>query len=148
VVSRLTRAVRPEGLFDPVVAPGQLRGWVQGSRFKVTMALPLISNSFNSIVDGQILEVPGGCRVIGQLKLRAVVVVFFLVWMALATLIGAVIVSSTIVSPQSWSPSPPPLAFGILFPASGIGVLTICRLIARPQERALVKRLDEVIAAT
>ena len=76
------------------------------------------------------------------------VVVFFLVWMALATLMGAVIMVFTLASPQSWSPSPPPLAFGLLFPAGGIGVLAICRLIARPQERALVTCLDAVIGAT
>ena len=148
VASRLAKAVRSEGLLDSLVAPGQLRGWVQGSRFNVTLHLPLISNSFNSIVDGQIFEAPGGCRVIGRLKLRTMVVVFFLVWMALATLMGAVIMVFTLASPRSWSPSPPPLAFGLLFPAGGIGVLAICRLIARPQERALVTCLDAVIGAT
>jgi len=147
VASRLAHAVRPEALFDSAVAPGQLRGWVHGSRFNVTLHLPLISNSFNSIVDGQILEAPGGCRVTGRLRLRTVVVVFFLVWMTLATLMGAVIVVSTLVSPQSWSPSPPPPLLGILFPAGGIGVLTICRLLGWRQERALVARLDDVIGA-
>jgi len=148
VASRLAQAVRPEGLLDSLVAPGQLRGWVQGSRFNVTLHLPLFSNSFNSIVDGQIFDTPGGCRVIGRLKLRTVVVAFFLVWMAFATFMGAVIVVSTLASPQSWSPSPPPLAFGLLLPAGGIGVLAICRLVAWRQERALVTRLDDVIGAT
>jgi hypothetical protein len=145
VTARLGQAIRPEGLFDSLAAPGKLRGWIQGPRFRVTTHLFLLSNSFNSILDGQIDDVLGGSRLTGKFRLRGFVFGFMIFWLALATVIGLVITVSVLVDPQGWTPSAPPFYVGLIFPTFGIGLMIVGRLIARIQERTILRRLEETL---
>jgi len=66
-------------------------------------------------------------------------------WLALATLIGIAITVSVLVDPPGWTPSAPPFYLGLIFPAFGVGLLAVGRLIARIQERTILRRLDETL---
>lgn len=144
--ARIAETIRPEGLFDALVAPGKLRGWVQGTRFRLTTNLPLLTNSFYSVLDGQIEDVSGGSRLIGRFRMRPIVVGFMLVWLTFATAMGLLITITSIADPKSWSPGPPPWFFGIAFPLMGVALVAIGRLFALPQERTILKRLDELFS--
>jgi hypothetical protein len=146
-LARVRYSIRPEGLFDSLIAPGQLRGWTEGSRFRLTAHLPLVANSFDSILDGQIDEVTGGSRLVGTFRMRTYAVVFLLIWLILTTVIGLAITIGTLVDPSGWSPSPPPLYLGLIFPVFGIGLLAVGRLIARLQEKMILRRLDDLLGA-
>src|SRR5437660_26372 len=145
VTARLGQAIRPEGIFDSLAAAGKLRGWIQGPRFRVTTHLFLLSNSFNSILDGQIDDVLGGSRLTGTFRLRGLVLGFMIFWLALATVIGLLITISVLVDPQGWTPRAPPVYLGLIFPLFGVGMLVLGRVIARIQERTILRRLDEVL---
>lgn len=141
---RMAENVRPEGLFDSLVAAGQLRGWVQGRRFRLTTHLPLLSNSFYSFLDGQIEEMNAGSRLVGRFRLRPIVFGFMIVWLVIATGMGLFITITSITDPKSWSPSPPPWFLGLAFPVFGVGLTGVGRLLAMPQESTILKRLDEM----
>lgn len=145
LTARIGLGLRPEGFLDSLLAAGQLRGWVAGSRLQVTASLPFVGNAFNSILDGEILSVQSGARFVGVLKMRRAVVLFLLVWFTLATAMGVFITVAVLVDPGGWKPNPPPPYVGLLFPLLGVGVLSIGRAVALAQERLIVKRLDAVV---
>jgi hypothetical protein len=79
--------------------------------------------------------------------MRTYAVVFLLIWLILTTVIGLAITIGTLVDPSGWSPSPPPLYLGLIFPVFGIGLLAVGRLIARLQEKMILRRLDDLLGA-
>ena len=60
-------------------------------------------------------------------------------------MIGLLITISVLVDPQGWTPSAPPVYLGLIFPLFGVGMLVLGRVIARIQERTILRRLDEVL---
>jgi hypothetical protein len=145
VTGRLREVIRPEGLLDSLAAPGQLRGWIQDRRFRVTTHLFLVSNSFNSILDGQVEDALGGSRLIGAFRMRGYALWFMVFWLIVATMFGLIVTITVLVDPQDWHPTTPPWWLGLAFPTAGVGVLVIGRLIATVQERTILRRLDDVL---
>ena len=142
---RLKAAVKPEGvLYWLRPWPGGLLGRVHGLRFRLTTRIPLVRNSFDSILEGEILAAPGGSKLLATFRMRKFVLVFMAVWFGFAILIGISESISALTSPKSWSPGPPPIFFPLIFPVFGVLVVAVGRLLATWQERKLLAQLDAV----
>ena len=124
-----------------------LIGWVDGRQFQLTTRLPFVSNSFDSILEGTIVEGRSGSAVFATFRTRKIVLFFLAIWMALAALIVIPASISALLNPGSWKPGPPPVLFGLLFPLFGIALLVVGRLLATWQESRLIGRLDRLFDA-
>jgi len=143
---RLKAAIKPDSVFRMIWPwPDGLLGRVDGLRFRLTTRIPLVHNSFDSILEGQILDAPGGSTLFGRFRMRKIVLVFMAGWFGFALLLGIPESISALTAPKSWSQGPPPAFLGLIFPAFGIVVVALGRLLATWQERRLLAQLDAVL---
>jgi len=143
---RLKAAVKPYGFLRRLSPwPGGLLGQVDGLRFRLTTRIPLVRNSFDSILEGQIDETPSGARLLGTFRMHKFVVPFMVLWFGLAMLISIPATISVLTAPETWSPGPPPAFLPLIFPLLGLLVVAVGRWVATWQERRLVAQLDEII---
>jgi hypothetical protein len=141
---RLAAAVKPDTFlrgFFPVV---DLIGWVDGRQFQLTTRLPFVSNSFDSFLEGTIVEGRNGSSVFATFRTRRIVLIFLAIWMALAGLIVIPASIAALLNPASSKGGPSAVLFGLLFPLFGIALLVLGRLLATWQEHRLVGRLDRL----
>jgi len=119
-------------------------GQVDGLRFRLTTRIPLVRNSFDSILEGQILEAPAGSRLLGSFRMHKFSVIFMAIWFGLAMLIAIPASISVLTAPETWSPSPPPAFVALIFPLFGLLVVAVGRWLATWQERRLLTQLDAI----
>ncbi len=141
---RLKAAIKPDSLLWLWPWPGGLLGRVDGLRFRLTTRIPLVRNSFDSILEGKILATPGGSKLLATFRMRKFVLVFTAVWFGFAMLIAISESISVLTAPKTWSPGPPPILFPLSFPVFGILILAVGRLLGTWQERRLLAQLDAV----
>jgi hypothetical protein len=99
-------------------------GRVDGLHFRLTTRNPLIRNFVDSILKGQIVESPGGSRLLGTFRMEEFAAIFMPVWLVLAMLIAITASVSALIAPERWSPAG--------------------RSLATRQERRFVAQLDEI----
>jgi hypothetical protein len=149
VADRIRSRVRPQRALttflgiDSLVGPGTLRGRVDGSRLKLTATLPFFHNAFDCLFDAEITAVPGGSRVRGSLRVRPFAVAFWVFWMTGALLFVGVLAAKTVSDPRRLGPLPLLASLGFLM--LGVVFLSVARLVARPQERMIVRGLDSLL---
>jgi hypothetical protein len=141
---RLAAAVQPDTFLRGFLPVVDLIGWVDGRQFQLTTRIPFVSNSFDSILEGAIVEGRDGSTVFATFRTRKIVLIFMAIWVGLAVLIGVPSGISALINPAAWKPGPPPVLFALLFPLFGIALLVLGRLLATAQERRLVGRLDRI----
>jgi hypothetical protein len=142
---RLQAAIKPDSVLRRLQPwPAGLVGRVDGFRFRLTTRIPFVRNSFDSILEGQILEAPGGSKLLATFRMRKIVLVFMAAWFGFAMLIAISASISALTAPKSWSPGPPPIFLPLIFPVFGIVVLGLGRLLGTWQERRLLAQLDAV----
>lgn len=142
---RLAAAVKPDTLIRQLSPVVGLVGWVKGAEFQLTTRLPFVSNSFDSILDGEIRAASNGSLLVGRFRMRKLVLAFLVAWVLFASLLSIPAGLSALLDPKAWKPGPPPVLLSLLFPLLGIGVLVIGRLISHWQERRLVSQLDRAL---
>jgi hypothetical protein len=128
--------------------PAGLVGRVDALRFKLTTRIPFVRNSFDSILEGEILEAAGGSTIVAAFRMRRFVLVFMAVWFGFAALIAISETVSALSAPQHWSPRPPPLWFPLIFPVFGILIVGLGRLLATWQEHRLLAQLDAIFGVS
>jgi len=141
---RLRGAMRPERLLDVVWgdSSAQLRGTVHPPR--VFLKLRPARRSFDAVFEGRIVDVPGGCRIVGALRVQsaAYTIGFAILWTVFAVGWSAIV---SVAATTSSGSAAPPLPFVILFPSGGVLVVTLGALSRRRSEDVLVRRLDELL---
>jgi hypothetical protein len=144
VVERLARPIRDERLRHRYTATGQLTGSVSLSR----ISLVLRKTRGRADFEGVIVEVPGGCDVVGTVKVEmaAFRVGFAIAWTVLAAL-GSVMLSVIVTHGFSsqWPSAGPPFPFALLFPAFGLVLLFAPPALERGHQEVLVRRLDALL---
>lgn len=147
VADSIQSRIRPERMLDSILAPGQLRGWVDGSRVRLVVAARF-RHGFEGILDGEIIPAGNGTRLAAVLRLRPYARALIVVWFVLAVGLCVPAAITTVVDPKAWSPSPPPLFLPLLFPMFGVFGLVAARLNARAQETVIVRDLDAIFGLT
>jgi hypothetical protein len=143
--ARLETSIKPDNVLRMLLPwPAGLVGRVNGTRFRLTARIPFVRNSFDSILEGEILMQAGGSKILASFRLRKFVLVFMTVWFGLALTIAISETISALNAPGSWSPGPPPILFPLLFPLFGILIVAVGRLLATWQERRLLAQLDAI----
>jgi hypothetical protein len=143
---RLNAAIKPDNVLRKFLLwPDGLLGRVDGLRFRLTTRIPLVSNSFDSILEGEILVVPGGSKLLATFRMRKIVLVFMTVWFGFAMLSAISASISALTAPKSWSPGPPPIFSPLMFPVFGLLIVAVGRLLGTWQERRLLTQLDAVL---
>jgi hypothetical protein len=147
VIESIQSRIRPERMLDSLLAPEQLRGWVDGSRLRLVVAAPF-GHGFEGILDGEIIPAGNGTRLAAVLRLRPATRAFIVVWFVLAIGLCVPAAIATVVDPAGWHPSPPPLFVPLLFPMFGVFFLVMARVNARAQGRVIVRDLDAIFGLT
>jgi len=149
VSERIRSTVRPQRALKTVLGPdslvgaGTLRVRVEGSRIRLTTTLPLFDNPFNCFFDAEISVVPGGSRLMGALRVRPVGRIFWVLWMSGVLVFVGAAAARTVSEPTRLGPVPLLASVGFLM--LGVVFLSFCRLVARPQERMIVRQLDSLL---
>lgn len=98
---RLRAAVKPESVLRRSRSlPTGPVGRVEGLNFRLTTRNPLIRNFVDSILKGQIVESPGGCRLLGTFRMEEFAAIFMPVWLVLAMLIAITASVSALIAPE------------------------------------------------
>ena len=133
-------ATRFKSAFRTHARPGEkpFVGRIEGSSFKLLRTI-YYRNSFRPQIRGAVSEAPGGARVDLTMSMSPLVVIFLLVWLAMASGIASIALPEILPSAGPWSV--------LIALAAGIAILSLALASFYFEVRKARRLLQEAIRA-